>query len=329
MRIPLLSKVSLLALALILPAALAISACGNGNDNSTDLAPMIKVQPIELVPPFPLQSDKVVFFNKLSPAGDTFSLDVAVHDDTGTLDLDDIDIVLRYDTTFMQLVDIRSETLFGSCGAVNTACNRTSPVCVNNQASANGGGERFCRSNGSTPCLKDTDCTATGDSCGDFGRLQAAFAVITGPKTCSNDSTHSCTQGSDCHLCTSDVSIPCANNAQCTGTCVSSVCSGGGHAGDPCIANIDCFDTCNVSATCNGCPSKVVSGTQSIVNLRFRVIDTGRSELRLVTSGSSQAVASFLRKDTLDIGGVQFWPDVDASDVTDIDNSTILIEATK
>ncbi len=321
----LLSKVSLLASALILPAALALLACGNGNDNDTGLAPMIKAS---VVQSSPTQSDRVIFFNNVTTAGDIINLDVAVRDSTGTLDVDDVDIVLRYDSSFMQLVEIRPETLLGKCGTVNPACNLASPVCIENQASANGGGERFCRSNGSTPCLQDTDCTASGDACGDFGRLQTAFATITGPKTCSNDSTHSCTQASDCHLCTSDVSIPCADNAQCTGTCVASVCSGGAHAGDPCTAPIDCFDTCNVTATCGGCPSKIVSGTQTIVNLRFRVIDTGSSELRFVTSGSSQAVASFLRKDTLDLGGLQFWPAVDANDPTLVTGS-ILIQGTK
>ena len=327
MRIPLPLKASLLAFTLVLLAASAFSACGNGNNNNADLAPMIKVSVMDQSSP--TQSDKVVFFKNVAPAGDTFSLDVAVKDDLGTLEVDDIDIVLRYDSTFMQLVDIRSDTLFGNCGALNTACNRTSPVCVDNQAAANGGGERFCRSNGSTPCLKDTDCTGADDACGDFGRLETSFVVITGPKTCSNNSTRSCTSSADCDLCTSDPSLVCNDNADCTGTCVASACVGGGRNGDPCVVPFDCFDACNLSATCAGCPSKRVSGTETIVNLRFRVIDTGTSELRFVTSGNEQAVASFLRLSKDDVTGVEFAPAVDANDPGIKTGGTILIQATK
>jgi hypothetical protein len=325
LRIPLHPKVSLLTLALILVAASAFSACGNSNDNETDIAPMIKAS---VVQSSPTQSDRVVFFDNVTTAGDTITLDVAVHDSTGTVDMDDADIVLRYDSTFMQLVDIRPETLLGKCGTVNPACGLTSPICVDNLPSANGGGERFCRSNGSTPCLKDADCTAANDACGDFGRFEASFAVITGPKTCSNNSARSCTTSADCHLCTSDTSIVCDDNADCTGACVASTCSGGAHNGDPCSAPIDCFDACNLTASCAGCPSKLVSGTETIVNLRFRVIDTGSSELRFVTSGSPLSVASFLRKDTVDVTGVQFWPAVDVNDPGLITGS-ILIEGTK
>jgi hypothetical protein len=309
----------------MLLAASAFSACGNGDNNGPDLAPMIKASVVQSPP---TQSDRVVFFNNVTTAGDIINLDVAVHDTTGTLDVDDIDIDLRYDTTFMQLVEIRPETLLGKCGTINPACNRTSPVCVNNQASANGGGERFCRSNGSTPCLKDADCTASNDACGDFGRLESSFLVIAGPKTCTNNTARSCTSSADCDLCTSDTSLVCDDNADCTGTCVASACVGGARNGDPCVVAFDCFDECNLTATCAGCPSKLVSGTETIVFLRFRVIDTGTSELRFVTSCNIKAVASFLRNDTLDLTGVQFWPAVDANDPGQI-TGTILIEGTK
>ena len=325
MRIPHHLKISLLAFALMLLAAAAFSACGTGDNNGPDLAPMIKAS---VVQSSPTQSDRVVFFNNVTTAGDIINLDVAVHDTTGTLDVDDIDIALRYDSTFMQLVEIRPETLLGKCGTVNPACSLASPICLHNLASANGGGERFCRGNGSSPCLQDSDCTSAIDACGDFGRFQASFAVITGPKTCSNNPARSCTSSADCDLCTSDTSLVCDDNADCTGTCPASVCVGGARNGDPCVVPFDCFDECNLTSTCAGCPSKLVSGTETIVNLRFRVIDTGTSELRFVTSASFQAEASFLRKDTADLAGIQFWPAVDANDPGQI-TGTILIEGTK
>ena len=293
-----------------------LAGCGHGNNaNDIIVAPMIKASfdDTSCTDPCSSQSDPKVFLDNVTTAGNVLNADVMVQDSSGLLDVDDIDLVMRYDATFMQLTSIRPETLLGTCGTVNPVCQVLSPVCINNQSAANGGGERFCRGNGSTPCLRDTDCTTTDDVCGDFGRLQASFAVITGPKTCSNKPSQSCTQSSDCQFCASNPSQACLNAAICTGSCTSFVCAGGSFDGKPCSSGIDCFDACG-SGACSGCPSTLVNGKVRIVNLTFSVIGTGSSDLRFTVSTNPSATACALRKDTVDIGSIHFCPDVDAAD---------------
>lgn len=295
---------------LFVGALLPLSGCGTGDDNEIFVVPPIvaSIQPDPPTPP--TQTDRVVFFDNVTATGDVVNADLVVQDSTGTLDLDDIDLVLRYDATFLQVTQLRPETLFGNCGAVNPACLLVSPVCLNNQSIANGGGQRYCRSDGSTPCLLDTDCPATGDVCGDFGKLEASYAVITGPGTCSNNSGLSCTQSSQCVLCTANPTLPCTSAGDCSSTCASNICTGGSFGGQPCSSNADCVDTC-ASGTCSGCPSTVVNGKRRIVNVTFRVISEGTGRIHFVVSSNPLDPASFLRKAAVVEPGVQFWPSED------------------
>jgi len=290
---------------------LPMSGCGNGGgDPDVVIAPIIQASVVQTSP---TQTDRVVSMNNITAVGDIVNADLVVSDSTGTLDLDDVDLVLRYDATFMQVTVVRPETLFGNCGTLNTACNLVSPICLNNLVSANAGGTRYCRLNGSTLCVTDTDCPAPNDKCGNFGKLSISLAVITGPKTCSNKSSQSCTQASDCKFCSSNQSIACVNAGTCSGTCVSFVCAGGSFDGHSCSTNADCVDSCN-AGTCSGCSAVLVSGTTRILNLTMRVISTGTSDVRFVVSSNPLDEASFLRKDALDLSGIQFWPSVDSLD---------------
>ena len=299
-------------------SVLPLSGCGNGgNDPDIVVAPIIQASFLQTSP---TETDRVVFLDNITAVGDIINADLVVSDSTGTLDLDDIDLVLRYDATFMQVTVVRPETLFGTCGTVNTACSLVSPVCVNNLSAANAGGTRYCRLNGSTLCLTDADCPAPNDACGNFGELSISLAVITGPKTCSNKSSQSCTQSSDCKFCSSDPSITCVDASDCSAACVSFVCSGGSFSGLPCSTNADCVDTCN-AGTCSGCPAVLVSGTTRIVNLTMRLISTGVSDVRFVISSNPLEEASFLRKDTVDLSGIQFWPSVDSADPSMVQGS--------
>ena len=303
-----------LLLGLATSAVLVLAApagCGNGRHREF-VAPTIKAT-FSKSDPNPPPTGGVVYFDNVRAVGDVLNMDVMVQDAAGTLDVDDIDLVLRYDAAFMQVTDIRPETILGDCGAVNPACLLTSPICLNNQAAANSGGERFCRSNGSTPCLQNTDCTAPEDACGDFGRLEASFAVITGPKTCSNSTSVPCASNSECQFCKSNSSLTCSTpTAECSGFCSGAlVCSGGSFDGKPCTGNADCVDTCNFGV-CSGCPSVTISAPKRIVNLTVRVITTGTSELRFVISSNPLETASFLRKEKVDLSGVLFWPNVEA-----------------
>ena len=310
----------LLVLGTVFPAVLL--ACGNGNgDHHIDL-PLIKVT-FNQTPP--TQTDRVVFFDNVTVTADILNMDLVLRDGSGTLDVDDIDLVIRYDASFIQISNIRPETLFGNCGSINPVCQLTSPVCVDNHSAANAGGAKFCRIDGSTPCGQDTDCPATGDACGSFGNLETSFVVITGPKTCSNNSAITCSTASQCRLCTSNSSLPCTTAAECSSTCSAGMtCTGGSFAGQSCTDNSDCVDTCN-PGVCSGCPSVVVNGTSRIVNLTFRVIQAGTSELRFVISSNPQDSASFLRKDTAEISGVQFWPNVDANNPSLVQGSFIVM----
>jgi len=292
-------------------ALLPLSGCGNGGeDPDVHIVGLIQASFIQTPP---TQSDRVVFMNNVTAVGDIINADLVVSDSTGTLDLDDLDLVLRYDATFMQVTSVRPETLFGNCGSINTACNLASPVCLNDMSSANAGGTHYCRINGSTLCLKDDDCPAPNDSCGNFGKLTISLAVITGPKTCSNKTTQSCLQSSDCKFCSANSSIACVDASDCTAACVNFLCSGGSFAGQPCSTTANCVDTCG-SGVCSGCPAVLVSGTTRIVNITMRLISTGVSDVRYVVSSNPLDEASFLRKDTVDLSGIQFWPSVDSTD---------------
>ncbi|MCI0655599.1 MAG: hypothetical protein L0170_00830, partial [Acidobacteria bacterium] len=157
---------------------LPLSGCGNGGeDPDIVIAPIIQA---EVSQTSPTQSDRVVFMDNVTFVGDIINADLVVRDSTGTLDLDDVDLVLRYDATFIQVTDVRPETLFGNCGTVNTSCNLVSPICLSDLSSANGGGARFCRINGSTLCLTNADCPSPNDACGNFGKLSISLAVVTG-----------------------------------------------------------------------------------------------------------------------------------------------------
>lgn len=226
--------------------ALPFPGCGNGgNGSNLVVTPMIKarVDQVACVPSQP----QVVFANA-NTAGDVVNVDIDLQSLSGTVDVDDADLVLRYDASFMQVTDIRPETLFGNCGAINTACNLLSPTCLNNQSAANGGGTRFCRSNGTTFCQTDADCPSLGDACGSFGQLELSFAVITGPRTCSNKTGQSCLSAADCRFCKSNSSVTCTD--ECSGVCIGSVCSGGSQDGRICGSTTDCADTCGSSQQC-------------------------------------------------------------------------------
>ncbi len=290
---------------------LPLSGCGNGGeDPDIVIAPIIQASVLQTSP---TQADRVVFMDNITAVGDIVNADLVVRDSTGTLDLDDVDLVLRYDATFIQVTVVRPETLFGNCGTVNTACNLVSPICLADLPGGNAGGTRFCRINGSTLCLTDADCPSPNDFCGNFGRLPFSAAVVTGPKTCSNKSSQSCTQNSDCKFCTSNSATACADASDCSGVCTLDVCAGGSFDGLPCSTNANCVDTCS-AGTCSGCPAVLVNGTTRIVNLTMRVIATGVSDVRFVVSSNPLDQASFLRKDTADLSGIQFWPSVDSID---------------
>lgn len=303
----------------LLPAVL--TACGGGDGSNDIVVPLFKASFVQTPP---TQSDRVVFMDNVTATGDVLNMDVMVQDTSGTLDLDDIDLVLRYDASFLQVTSIRRETLFGDCGSINPACLLVSPVCIDNHSAANAGGEKFCRIDGSTPCARDTDCTAIGDACGSFGGLETSFVVLTGPKTCSNNSAVSCSTSLDCRFCTANTSLPCTSAADCASICSAGTCLSGSFAGQSCSRNEDCIDTCG-SGLCSGCPSVIVSGAKRIVNLTFRVIQAGTSDLRFVISSNPVDTASFLRKGTVDVSGVQFWPNVDAGNPSLVQGSLIVI----
>ncbi|MCI0657613.1 MAG: hypothetical protein L0170_11160 [Acidobacteria bacterium] len=65
----------------------------------------------------------------------------------------------------------------------------------------------------------------------------------------------------------------------------------------------------------------LVSGTTRIVNLTMRVIQTGVSDVRFVISSNPLAEASFLRKDTVELSGIQFWPSVESVDPSMVEGS--------
>ena len=287
---------------------LLLAAC-HGGENKPILKPMVKACLIQDPPP---QADGVVFFDNVIANGDSLSMRIVVRDSTGLLDIDDVDVVLRYDASFIQVVSVGGQsTLFGTCNTVNPVCGVNSPICLADRVSANIGGQGFfCRSNGSSPCTTNADCTMAEDACGNFGILRASFAVLTGPKVCSNNpalsrasasdcqlcvnnSSRACTSPGDCGTCSNNSSQACTMDSECTpGTCVSSLCGTG---------------------TCPGCPSVVVSGTQVIATLALRVMKDGSGSLRFVVSPVPGSNASAVRKNLGD-QNVLFFPNVDATD---------------
>jgi hypothetical protein len=304
-----------------LAGALLLLAGCSGGENKPILVPTVKAKLSQSLPP----ASDGVFFDVTAIVGDTIQMNVVVRDSTGALDLDDVDLVLRYDATFIQVVNVTAQdALFGTCNTVNPACRVNSPICVDNLAQANGGGEKYCRSNGSTACITDDDCTATGDKCGSFGRLQAAFAVLTGPKVCTNNPGRTCSASSDCRLCNTNNTLSCTGAGDCSGTCgAGNTCTN--IPARSCTGNGDCFDDC-VFGTCQGCPSVVVSGTRKIASLTLRVMKEGTSSFRFVVSTNPGTTGSALRKDTQDIVVPKdtFFPNVDGDNPSTIDGDIVV-----
>jgi len=300
---------------------LLLAGCGGGETRPI-LAPTVHASFSQGIPPV---ADAVVFFDGISAVGDTIQMNAVVRDSTGTLDLDDADLVLRYDATFIQVVSITAQdAIFGTCNTVNPDCGVNSPICADNRIVANGGGEMYCRSNGSTPCVTDDDCTAVGDKCGSFGRLLAAFAVLTGPKVCSNDSNRACLASSECQLCDDkdNVTLQCAGDGDCSGACgLDNTCAN--IPTRSCALDGDCYDEC-IFGTCQGCPSVVVSGTRRIASLTLRVMKEGTSPFRFVVSANPNTTGSALRKDVVD-QPVLFFPNVDGDDPSIVSGDIVVV----
>jgi hypothetical protein len=292
-----------------LAGVLLVTACSGGQEKPI-LAPTIRAS-LLYTPP---NQDRTVFFTNTSTVGDAIQMDVVVQDSLGTLDTSDIDLVLRYDATFIQVVNIGGQnTLFGTCNTVNPVCGVISPNCLDNRAQANGGGPRFCRSDLTIPptsCTTDKDCAASGDACGSFGTLLASFAVLVGPTTCSSNSHVTCSVNSDCDFCVLNKTIPCAGNLDCSGTCgPGNTCSN--IPGRICSVNNDCQDTCDLTATCRGCPPVVVSGVKKIASLTLRVMKAGSSDFLFVVpsvpGGPGSAVRHWVGNVLVD-QAVEFFP---------------------
>jgi hypothetical protein len=285
-----------------LAGVLFLAGC-SGGEQKPILAPTIRAGLFYVAPAL----DRTVFFSNTVVVGDTIQMDVVIQDSTGTLDIDDVDLVLRYDASFVQVASLNGQnTLFGTCNTVNLACGVNSPICADNRSQANGGGARFCRSDGTTPCSVDKDCTVSGDACGSFGTLKAAFAVLTGPKTCSNNSSLTCSSNSGCQFCLLEKSKPCSGSSDCTGTCgPGNLCSNIPTRG--CVTDTDCQDTCDLTGTCRGCPSVVVSGVRRIASLTLRVMKQGSGDFRFVVPSAPGGSGSAVRKDLVD-QTVDFFP---------------------
>ena len=297
---------------------LLLAGCGGG-ENKPMLADTLQASFSQDPPP---ASGAVVFFDDVTVVGDTIQMDVVVRDDTGALQLDDVDLVIRYDASFIQITSISGQnTLFGTCNTVNPVCAVNSPICIDNLPQANGGGERYCRTDGSTSCATDDDCPAAGDVCGSFGRLEAAFVVLTGPKACSNNPAVSCTASSECQLCGANPAVSCTGPGDCSGGCGTD-----NHCinlpGRSCVSDGDCFDAC-VFGTCQGCPAVAVSGTRKLASLVLRVRKEGASPFRFVVSSSPGTTASAARKDLVD-QPVLFFPNVDGDDPTVITGGIVI-----
>ncbi len=295
-----------------LAGALLLAAGCSGGENKPIVVPTVKASFAQDLPPV---QDGVVFFDNVAVVGDVIQMNVVVRDSTGTLDVDDANLVLRYDATFLQVINVTAQdAIFGTCNTVNPTCGVLSPACADNHATANGGGESYCRSNGSTACLTDDDCTAAGDECGSFGRLLASYAVITGPKLCTSDPARTCWTDSECRVCDhpDNVITTCDSSDDCSGTCDAGACTN--VPTRPCVIDEECFDLCHIG-TCQGCPSVVVSGTETIASLTLRVMKEGTSSLRFVVSSNPATSGSALRRDLVD-QPVTFFPNVDGDDVS-------------
>lgn len=309
--------------AAVLSGAVLLLASCSGGEEEPILAPTVHASFAQGVPPV---SDRVVFFSNITTVGDAITLDVRIQDSTGTLDMDDVDLVLRYDATFIQVSGLSGQdTLFGSCGTVNPVCGVTSPICLDNRTQANGGGEAFCRSDGSTFCSTNADCPTPGDACGSFGRLEASFAVLTGPKVCSNNPNQACAQSSNCQFCTANPAAPCTDASDCSGSCVAGFCTN--LPTRPCATDTECIDLCG-SGTCQGCPSVIVSGSRKIATLTLRVMRAGTGDFRFVVPSGAGTSGSAVRKDAAELDPpVLFFPSVDAGDPAS-KNGTIVITGT-
>jgi len=300
---------------------LLLASCSGGEERSV-LAPTVQASLAQGVPPV---SDGVVFFGNITPVGDIISLDVMIQDSTGALDVDNVDLVLRYDASFIQVVSLSSQNaLFGSCNTVNPVCGTTSPTCLDNRTAANGGGDRFCRSDGSTFCSTNAQCPTQGDACGSFGRLDAAIAV-TGARICSNNPDQDCALGSDCQFCKANPTVLCANASDCSGSCASGSCTN--LPSRSCATDLDCFDTCE-TGTCQGCPSVIVSGPMRIATLTLRILKEGTGDFRFVVSSGPGTSGSAVRKNAVDLDPpVLFYPNVDAGDPA-VKNGAIVVTGT-
>jgi hypothetical protein len=317
------SLFSLRSAAVLSGVVLLLASCSGGEQRPI-IAPTVQASLAQSAPPV---SDGVVLFNNIITVGDTIKLDVVVQDSTGTLDVDDVDLVLRYDASFIQVVSLSGQnTLLGSCGTVNPVCGAPSPICIDNRSQANGGGDAFCRIDGSTPCSTGADCPSSGNACGSFGLLLASFAALTGPHLCSNNLSMSCFQDSDCLLCSGGniITSSCTTDAECGGTCnlVIGKCASNFPLRS-CTSDSDCADTCG--GTCRpACPSVIVSGTKKIATVTLRVMREGTGDFRFVVSPSlGTPGVSALRKDLVD-WPVLFFPNVDNNDPS-IQNGAIAI----
>ena len=294
---------------LAVPLLIAAVACSSGQNVSNFQKPQIQADMTVDPPP---QTDRVVYFDHIVKTGDSIELDVMVRDTQGNLIIDDADLVLRYDTTFIQVAAVRGQNiLFGSCNTINPVCLVNSPICTDNRAAANGGGERFCRGDSTKSCATNADCPGPGNACGSYGNLEAAFAVLTGPKLCSNNSAVGCATALDCRFCTLDRTQTCTGNPDCTGTCQAGNCTR--PAGRTCVTNADCADTCDLG-TCLGCPEVTVDGAQRLATITLRVVREGTGDLRLAFSAGPPGPTSVLRRNTVEQTGIVFHPGVDLTD---------------
>jgi hypothetical protein len=283
-----------------LGGALLLAASCSGGQEKPILVPTIRAQ-LVYTPP---ATDRTVYFANTVVVGDVIQMDVMIQDFSNTLDIDDVDLVIEYDASFVQIASLNGQnTIFGTCNTVNPACGVISPICVNNRIVANGGSPKTCKSNSATTCTLDKDCPA-GDTCVSLGTLQASFAVLTGPKVCSSDASRTCTTNSQCAFCKQNLAITCSGNADCAGTCSAGTCSN--IPGRVCGSDSDCQDLCDLTATCRGCPSVLVGGVQKIASLALRVMKAGSGDFRFVVSGGTR---SAVRKDLTDLG-VSFFPQV-------------------
>jgi hypothetical protein len=187
----------LAAIALLL--ALLLPACGGKDRNENRIKP---IQATLTIDPFAGTPDPAVYFEKVSTTGDLVTVNVKLHNGTGsTINFDTMNLEVAYDFKVIQIGDVFdvNSSLLGDCNG-GTTC---APLCLNNASLSNQGDPATLDANGkahfllSVAAKVNSGCpSATVNS--DTTLLTLGFIAVSSITAQCSTTTRSCNTNLDC-----------------------------------------------------------------------------------------------------------------------------------